>query len=115
MALPMMPPRMMPNRTSSGPAACAVPKEATRAIEVRIRFMFIYYSRRYLLSQGLKGSAFEFDVVGLAELEDFLSSCPHIGHALDRTTRRLFGKDIDMVGLIGLIPNCGLEVDVVFH
>jgi len=82
---------------------------------VSLRSPYAYYSIDYLLGQGLERSSFEFDVVGLLELEDFFGSCPDVAHAFDRTTRGLFGKDIDMVWLIGLIPNRGLKVDVVFR
>ena len=75
----------------------------------------LYYSVIYLLSQGLERPAFEFDIVGLLELEYFFGSCPDIAHAFDCTTCGLFGKDVDMIWLIGFVPNCGLKVDVVFH
>jgi hypothetical protein len=41
---------MMPSKTSSGPAACAVPKDAISAIEVRIRFIVLLYSRLFIKS-----------------------------------------------------------------
>ncbi len=82
---------------------------------VSLRSPYAYYSIDYLLGQGLERPTFEFDRVGLLELEDFFGSCPDVAHAFDRTTCGLFGKDVDMVWLIGLIPNRGLKVDVVFR
>jgi hypothetical protein len=111
----MTAPRMKPSRTSSGPAACAVPKDAIRAIDVRIRFMFIYYSRRYLLSQGLELAIFEVQGHGLLELEHFFGAGPHITDALDSPGLWGLCKDIDMVGLCGLLPHSSFQIDVVFH
>jgi hypothetical protein len=111
----MTAPRMKPSRTSSGPAACAVPKDAISAIEVRIRFMFIYYSRRYLLGQGLELTIFEVQGHGLLELEHFFGAGPHITDALDSPGLWGLCKDIDMVGLCGLLPHSSFQIDVVFH
>ena len=80
MELPITPPRMMPNRTSSGPAACAVPKDAISAIEVRIRFMFIYYTVKYLLGQGLELTIFEVQLDRILKSDQLFGSCFDVAH-----------------------------------
>jgi hypothetical protein len=76
--------------------------------------MFIYYSRRYLLGQGLELAIFEVQGHGLLELEHLFGACPHIPDALDSPSLWGLCKDIDMVGLCGLLPLGGFQIDVVF-
>ena len=77
--------------------------------------MFIYYSRRYLLGQGLELTIFEVQGHGLLELEHLFGACPHITDALNSPSLWRLCKDVDMVGLCGLLPLGCFQIDVVFR